>query len=127
MMTKKERLIDLLQEMNHSELVLLHNDYCAAIDDFDNQIYDIDQLDEICQGQDAHWVACRVFFGDFNPSFEYFKFNAYGNIQSICKWGLDRFVDIPEIVDYILEHDFSFENNDVLYILDDIEEEEENA
>lgn len=124
-MTKREKLIDLLQEMNDPELVVLHNDYCCAINDYDNEIFEINQFDEIFNGCEPWDIATKICHGDFNPAFEYFKFNGYGNIQSICKWELDRFIDIMEIVEYILENDYSFENNDILYILDDIEEDSE--
>lgn len=124
-MTKRERLIDLLQEMNYSELVLLHNDYCAAIDDFDNQIYVIEQFDEIFEGVAPFDISLRIFYGDFNPNYEYFKFNGYGNIKSICKWEIDRFIESVDIVDYIIEKNFDFDNNDILYILEDIEEDSE--
>ena len=126
-MTKREKLIDLLQEMDDTTLVFLYNDYCQVVNHFDDEIYYIDMFDEIFNGQDPFDIATKIHYGDFNPAYEYFKFNGYGNIESICKWELDRFIDIPEIVDYILDNDYSFENNDVLYILDDIEEEEENA
>ena len=122
-MTKREKLIDLLQEMDDTTLVFLYNDYCQQTNNPDDEIFYIDMFDEMMQGLDPWDIACKVQYGDFNPSFEYFKFNGYGNIQSICKWELDRLIDISDIVDYILENNFSFENNDILYILDDIEEE----
>ena len=118
-MTKREKLIDLLQEMNYPELVLLYNDYCAAIDDFDNQIYDLDQFDEMLDGLNPFDIATKIHYGDFNPAYEYFTFNGYGNIQSICKWEIDRFVDINDIVDYILKKNFDFDSNDILYILEE--------
>lgn len=51
--------------------------------------YDMDDLDEIMHGQDAHWIACRVHFGDFNPMDDYFRFDGYGNLESIDEWGLE--------------------------------------
>lgn len=124
-MTKREKLIDLLQEINYPELVLLHNDYCYAINNPDDEIFEIGLFDEIFNGCDPFDIATKIYYGDFHPGYEYFKFNGYGNIQSICKWELDKYIDILEIVDYILEKNFDFDNNDILYILDDIEEDEE--
>lgn len=121
-MTKKEKLIDLLQEMSDSELTYLHNEYCYNTNNYDDEIFTIDMWDDIFTNMDTFDIACKVFYGDFNPSYEYFKFNGYGNIQSICKWEIDRFVDINDIVDYIIDNNYSFENNDISYILDDIEE-----
>jgi hypothetical protein len=125
-MTKKEKLIDLLQETNYPELVLLHNDYCYAIDDVDNVIYSVDVFEEVFQGSTPWEIANRVHFGDFNPFYEYFKFDGYGNIKSIPEHGLDSTIEIVEIVDYILSKDFDFDSNDIRYILDDIEEDSDN-
>jgi hypothetical protein len=124
-MTKREKLIDLLQEMEYNEMVALHNEYCQMVNKFDDEIFDVDMFDELLQGLDPFEIACKVHYGDFNGGYEYFKFNAYGNIQSICKWEIDRFVDINEIADYILDENYSFENNDILYILDDVEGDSE--
>lgn len=120
-MTKKEKLIDLLKAMDDSELVYLHNDYCQNVNRFDDEIFSIDMFDEIMQGLDPFTLACRVAYGDFNGGYEYFKFNGYGNIQSICKWDVDRYVDIDEIIEYIIDNNFDFDNNDILYILDNVD------
>ena len=44
--------------------------------------YDMDSLDDFMSGQDAHFIACRVYFGDFNPTDDYFNFDGYGNLKS---------------------------------------------
>lgn len=125
-MTKREKLIDLLQEMNKPDMVELHNEWCYTTNNYDDEIFNSDRLDEICQGQDAFWVACRVYYGDFNPASEYIKFNGYGNFQSIYNYNVLDYIDENEIVDYILENDEDFCNNDIRYILDDIEEDSED-
>lgn len=124
-MTKREKLINLLQEMNDCGIVMLHNEYCYKVNNFDDEIFTIDMFDEILQGSEPWDIATKVFFGDFNPSYEYFKFNAYGNIKSLCKWELYQVIDISEIVDYIIKNNCYFDNDEILYILDDIEEDSE--
>ena len=124
-MTKLEKIIDLIQEMDTSEQVCLHNEYCYKTNCFDDEIFTIDQLDELCNGQDLYWVACRCFYGDFNPTAEYIKFNGYGNFQSIYQFEIPNYIDENEIANYILDNDVDFENNDIRYILDDIDEMEE--
>lgn len=125
-MTKREKLIDLLQNMNDSDMVGIHNEYCGMVNRCDDNIYDIDLFDEIMQGLDPYTIACRVAYGDFNGGYEYFRFNGYGNIESICKYDVERFIDINEIVDYILENDEDMGYNDILYILDDVEEDSDD-
>lgn len=125
-MTKREKLIDLLQEMGDIALIMLHNEYIQKTNNYDDEIFTIDMFDEIFNGYDPFDIATKIHYGDFNPAYEYFKFNGYGNIQSICKWEIDRFVDITDIADYIIDNNCDFDNNDILYILDDIEEESDN-
>lgn len=125
-MTKREKLLDYLQETDHYTLLTIHNEYCNETNNPDDEIFDIDQLNEICSGQDAYWVACSVCFGDFNPYDDYIKFNGYGNFQSINKHGLSNYIDEVEIAEYILKNDIDFDNSDIRDILDDLEEENEN-
>ena len=120
-MTKREKIIDLIQEMNKADAVALHNEYCYETNNFDDEIFDIDRLDEICSGQDAYWLACRIFYGDFNPNYDHFKFNGYGNLQSIAPYNVFVYIDETEIADYIIENDNDLYNNDIRYILDEIE------
>lgn len=125
-MTKKEMLIKLIEEMNTEEQVALHNEYCIATNNYDDEIFDSEELDTLCMGQDAFWIACRVFYGDFSPSADYIKFNGYGNFQSIHKYNVTNYIDENEIADYILENNEDFENNDICYILSNSEEELNN-
>lgn len=125
-MTKREKIIDLIQEMNKPDAVALHNEYCYATYNFDDEIFNSDNLDEICNGQDAFWIVCRAYYGDFNPNSKYIKFDGYGNFQSIYNYNIFDYIDANEIADYILENDNDFGNNDIRYILDEIGEESEN-
>jgi hypothetical protein len=124
-MTKREQLIELLEEMDYPNLIDLHNEYCYKTNSFDNEIFDIDRFDEMMEHLQPWDIACSVHFGHFNPGNEYFTFNGYGNIESIPKYQLEDYIYISEIVDYILETHCYFDDNDILYILNDIEEDSE--
>lgn len=124
-MTKKEKLIDLIQDMGYSEQMILHNEYCYKINNYDNEIFDMDSFDEIFDNYTPTQMANSVHFGQYNPGHEYFTFNGYGNIETIPKYQLSDYIDGVEITNYILENDIDFDNNDIRYILDDIEEDSE--
>lgn len=124
-MTKKEKIIDLIQEMGAADAVYMHNAYCYQTNNLDDEIFDFDRLDEICNGQDIFWISCKIFYGDFNPNYDYIKFNGYGNFQSIAKYCIFDYIDENEIAEYIIENDVDFDNNDIRYILDDIDEMED--
>ena len=124
-MTKREQLSKLLNEMCEPDLVYLYNEYCQETNNYDDEIYPIDMFDEINRELDPWEIAAKVFYGDFNPNHDYFKFNGYANFISINKWDLDRFIDVEDIVKYILENDEDFNENDIRYILDEIGEEDD--
>lgn len=59
--------------------------------DYDNRledlyVYDMESFDEIISEETPTWIANRIFFGDFNPMHEYFKFNGYGNLESLSTY-----------------------------------------
>ena len=124
MKTQEQRIVELLKEWENEELITVHNEYCQKVNDCDNEIYSIDMFDELMQGLDPYTIACRVAYGYFNAGYKYFKFNGYGNIQSICKWDIDNYVDIDEIARYIVDNDDYFGINDILCILSDGDLEE---
>ncbi len=123
-MTKREQLIELFEEMSEPDKVYLYNQYCQEISNYDDEIFPMDMFDEIMQECDPWEIAAKVFYGDFNPNYDYFKFNGYANLISVHKWDLDRFIDIEDIIKYILENDEDFGENDIRYILDEIGEDE---
>lgn len=105
-MTKEQRIINYLQEeIPTFDLIQLHNAYCQATNNYDDEIYDNDMFDEIMNGLEPWNIACKIQFGDFNPFYEFFKFNGYGNIQSIAKYDLDRYIDVVDLANYIVEND----------------------
>ena len=67
------------------------NGYDGSLDYF--EWYGMAELDEIMYGQDAHGFACRIHFGDFNPMDDYFRFDGYGNLESVDAWGLEKMAE----------------------------------
>lgn len=123
----KEKLENLFDEMSTSELLSVHCEYCDSVNAFDDYIYSMDEFDEIMSGYDAFHIACRVFYGDFNPgTAEYFKFNGYGNLVSMYEYEVKNNIYIDDIIDYIIENDDSLYNDDVQNILDELSVEDED-
>lgn len=54
---------------------------------YDNDVYSMDDFDELMSGVKPWEVARSAFFGDFRPCDKYFSFNGYGNLVSFD--GLD--------------------------------------
>ena len=124
-MTRNEKIIAALEEMDGAHLVWIHREYCDAVNAYDDVIYNMYDFDEIMNGQTPEWIANRIYFGDYNPNAEYFTFNGYGNVESIFKYQLTDYIDIEEIAAYIDDNDNALYDDEIQEILDEIEEDDE--
>lgn len=122
-MTKTEMIKDLLENMSESQLYIIANEYFDKTEYYDDRIYDIDEFDEIMSGMSPWDIAAKVFYGDFRPNDNYFKFDGYANLQSFDY--ISDEVDLEEIADYIVDNDEDFDNSDIREILDEENEEDE--
>ena len=69
-------------------------------------LYNMDDFDEVMRGYTPTELAQRIFFGDFNINHDYFFFNGYANLESICEYEIQGHFEpiIDEIVDSMLYH-----------------------
>ena len=93
------------------------------------QVFNMEDFDEIMEGYEPLEIANRIYFGDFNPNHEYFRFNGYANLESLNEYDLE-----DEIKDYSSEiarrtielyeeGKLQYLDEEVLEILEDQEEE----
>lgn len=122
---KFELILEVLEGLTDSELLSVHREYLNETNGYDDEIYTLDDLDMIAEGQDAYWLLCRAFYGDFNPTADYFKFNGYGNIQSIFSYELSSYIDMEDIAKYCVDNDKALYNDEIQEILDSEDEETE--
>ena len=122
-MTKTEMIKDLLENMSESQLYIIVNEYFDKTNYYDDRIYDMDEFDEIMSGMSPSDIATKIFYGDFRPNDNYFKFDGYANLQSFDY--ISDEVDLEEIADYIVDNDEDFDNSDIREILDKENEEDE--
>lgn len=122
---KFELILEVLEGLTDSELLNVHREYLNETNGYDDEIYTLDDLDMIAEGQDAYWLLCRAFYGDFNPMADYFKFNGYGNIQSIFSYELSSYIDMEDIAEYCVDNDKALYNDEIQEILDSEDEETE--
>ena len=65
--------------------------------------YDMDEFDEFLYGYTPMEIAQMIFFsGDFNPNHDFFRFNAYGNLES-ADW-FDVEAEAEDLKDDIIYH-----------------------
>ena len=57
--------------------------------DFLEVLY-MENLDYYLEGYRPSDILNLMFYGDFNPNDSYFRFNAYGNLESFNDWDLEE-------------------------------------
>lgn len=122
---------ELFTQMDDNEIISVWNEYCEDARLYDDRIIDAYELEEIYFGVDPLELVNRFFYGsdDFNkdsganPNRNYFTLNGYGNIVSfdyIYNEYTDTFnhVYIDDLIDYIIEKNEDFCNDDIRELLD---------
>ena len=145
-MTKYERILNVIEEMEDNDIVNLWNEYVWEVGNYDDEIFDYDRLEELIENssESGMYWANRFFFGSdqfdekgsANPNRNFFVFDGYGNIESFDyvynKYAKemgrgDGFynVDVEDLINYILENEEDFGYSEIKDILEDEEDEEE--
>lgn len=122
----EERIKEIIEEMSTEDKVELWNEYCDSEYRFDDRIYSMEEFNEIMSGREPLDIAMTCYFGDFDPTHKYFWFNGYANLESA--YGIDGEKSpfyIDDLVDYIVENEEDFGNDDIAEVLEGEEEEEE--
>jgi hypothetical protein len=94
--------------MYNSEIVTLHNEYCRNMSYYDDEIFDNDPyiINELFS--DTFKALKCMFYGQYNPNDDFFKFDGYGNLQSIADYDIKDYIDIKGIVLHIFEDPYNY-------------------
>lgn len=85
---------------------------------------DIDSFDELHSHMKPWEIARACFFGDFNPTHRYWKYDGYGNFESTDYLDFDE-TNIDEIIEAIDNISYSYLPSEIQEILDENEEGED--
>ena len=127
---KVEAIRSIIEDMDTSDAVALHNEYCYETNDYDDEIIEMERFDEICEGMIPSDIANHIFYGDFNPNHGYFHFDGYGNFESTndpTDW-----IYPGDIAREVVDREYAFDNDEIQEEIDswneenDEEDEEEN-
>ncbi|WP_438325446.1 hypothetical protein [Staphylococcus pseudintermedius] len=118
-----------MKKFENHELQYMVQDMCnydGRLEDL--YIYDMNDFNEIMYGQSPLWIATRIFFGKFDPTDEFFKYNGYGNLESLnfYEYGDELQKYRKEIVSNYIEMVEDGKIEDVNNLLE-IESEEEES
>lgn len=103
-----EHFGDIDDEDDH-EWLHLHNTYCRETNRFDDEIYENDEyfFETFFQGSNFDLVQ-RIFFGDYNFSDEYVRFNGYANLETLHGRDLHDHIDKEAIIEWVLEEGYQY-------------------
>jgi hypothetical protein len=106
---------------NLSECVLLNiwNDYCDYNNYYDDKVYYVDELDDLCYNMKPTEIISR--YGDLD-GFEYFKDGVYVEGSN----DLLDLIDYGALIDCIIDNEKDFDNSDIADALEEIEEEDDD-
>lgn len=121
---KVEAIKNIIKDMDESDAVALHNEYCYETNDYDDEIIEMERFDEICEGMTPSDIARSIVYGDFNPNHDYFHYNGYGNFEST-----DRPTDwiYPgDIAREVVDRECAFENDEIQEEINSWSEDDED-
>lgn len=88
--------------------------------------YDMDEFDEFMSNYTPMEIAQMIYFGEFNPNDDYFRFNGYGNLES-ADWP-DVVAEAEDLESDIINHLVHYYSGDTPWPdLDDLVYADEDA
>lgn len=115
---------NIIEDMDTSDAVALHNEWCYATNNYDDEIIDMERFNEICEGMKPSDIAGKIVYGDFNPTHDYFRFNGYANFESTCY--PTAWIYPGDIARNVVDRECSFENDEIQEEIDSWSEDEDN-
>jgi len=92
-----------LEYMDEADLLHAWHIRCDELEYHDDEIFPMDEFDELM----AHWkpmdIAFRTFYGGFHPHDDFFSFDGYGNIESHRL--LTHWINMDDLADEIMDND----------------------
>lgn len=121
MRNARDEVIVMFRDMNDSDLVAVHNEYCGKVGYDDDRIYYMEDLDELMHGMKPLDILREA--REVNTNDDWIRWDGYGNLES-TDYPQD-WMELDEIADYIVENDDALRNDDIRNLLDEIEAENE--
>ncbi len=121
---KVEAIKNIIEDMDTSDAVALHNEWCYGTNHYDDEIINMKRFDEICEGMKLSDIAGKIVYGDFNPNHDYFRFNGYANFESTyCP---TDWIYPGDIARDVVDRECSFENDEIQEEIDSGSEDEDD-
>lgn len=121
---QREAILEYLNDCDDEEILNIVRDINSYNGDCDNLVwYDMEyEFDELCDGMKPWEVARACYYGDFNPTHDYWHYDGYGNFESTDYFNYDE-SDKEDIIDAIEHIPYRYLPDEIQQILDDNEDE----
>ena len=123
-MKRYELIKQYLEEQDNDTLVTIWNEHARECCP-DDEIFPMDDINEILCGQSAEWLLDRMYYGDFKPCEDFFRFNGYGNLESCMYCNVTDWIFISDLAQYIDEEENDLGDEGLAEILE-AEDDEDN-
>ena len=112
-------IIAYLETLDTSTLIDIHNTYCDENNDPDSTIYGNDEgFFETLFHNNPYEVARSTFYGTYNFSEDYVRFDWYGNLETLSSFTTEDFTESVTRIAKAIESDPSYYNIDLDDTLD---------
>ena len=119
-MTKQDKILEVLETIEESELISMWNERCQAYRYDDEEIFDMYSLDEFFGSMNFSEALNQIDTDNFSLNDDYFYFSIYG-ARSLTY--IDDVVDLEELAEYIEDTEDTFGNSELEEIFEEDEEE----
>lgn len=108
-----EEITELLEDMSDNELITTWNEYQNE-NYYENQVYYMEEFNEIMNGYEPLQLASLVWNGEFNPNDDYFTFGVY--LES--HYSVSDLISINELADFIIDNGNDLDNYEITEIIE---------
>lgn len=126
-MTREQAIRSYVEQLSGSELADLLQHMTSYDGCFEEaSYYDMDEFDEFMSNYTPMEIAQMIYFGEFNPNDDYFRFNGYGNLES-ADWP-DVVAEAEDLESDIINHLVHYYSGDTPWPdLDDLVDADEDT
>lgn len=103
-MNKIEAVAEIIRGWSDSELYTAWNERCDKCGYSDDMVYQMYCFNEFFEGKEPLEIVEMVYRCEFNPTDEYFSFDAYGNITSFNYVEDFNSFDYENLAEYLCEY-----------------------
>jgi hypothetical protein len=111
--TLKNELATQISNMSSGEMFELINTFCIDANYHDDMVFELqdDVINEMLEGKTPIEIIRLTAYGEFNYTHDYFRFDGYGNLESLPYLDSNHLPDyLDNIIDYIVDNCTEFEH-----------------